>query len=204
MVLAHHFFWKLLQVRYIVSCVKQGICLVSLQLWPQIASALTSVACMPLGLLMIMNSWRKKSWRVFLCFRKWRNVSRTAYTLPVDRSVIYFFYFTFLLRHWGLITCLSLCTDMVHNWSWCSWFSLTHCSLTDAWESPKILFQMLIFARKHIYDEITMEWMAIIKSTLAQVMDWCWCHYLSQCGHKSMSPYGIRAPIQYKDDILPV
>ena len=43
------------------------------------------------------------------------------------------------------------------------------------------------------------------KSTLVQVMAWCrqaTSHYLSQCWHRSLSPYGVTRPHWVKDKVL--
>ena len=60
-----------------------------------------------------------------------------------------------------------------------------------------------------IFCEIAIRWMpqhvTDPKSTLVQVMAWCHqatSHYLSQCCHRSMSPYGVTRPLSVNATVL--
>ena len=71
----------------------------------------------------------------------------------------------------------------------------THCPLADAWKSARKSFWMVMFV---IFCE-NHTWMNgnNLESTLVQVMAWCrqaTSHYLSQCWHRSISPYDVTRP----------
>ena len=70
------------------------------------------------------------------------------------------------------------------------------------WNFRYVLFKLIfVIDGSGMSCEIVLTWMpqnlADDKSTLVQVMAWCrqaTSHYLSQCWHRSMSPYGITRP----------
>ena len=84
-----------------------------------------------------------------------------------------------------------------HHW-------LTHWSLGDV----DVILNIMLFKLKSraeflsISCEIALRWMpqdfTDDKSTLVQVMAWCrqaTSHYLSQCWHRSLLPYGVTRPL---------
>ena len=70
------------------------------------------------------------------------------------------------------------------------------------WNFMLMIFKLIsVIGGWGISCEIALRWMPLAltddKSTLVQVMAWCHqapSHYLSQCGARSLSPYGVTRP----------
>ena len=80
--------------------------------------------------------------------------------------------------------------------------TLTHWCLGELKENSYVIFKIiLVIGGRGNSCVIDLKWMSLgtglDKSTLVQLMAWCrqaTSHYLNQCWHRSMSPYGITRP----------